>query len=213
MSFGRTGQVSNIVLHDLRSFGFCSLNTPPHVKSSFIWAQNDYRETTLSCPESPRPVFIFLQGGHHVELSSWYGITTFLDPIMNKLQSELSSCWERVKILFSGATVCSDEVVKKYPHQNRDTPIFVAALKHINHPRSPRSLTDHCYILIQPTQHFQQRRLPNIWATNKSDFWTSNRNKIRYNHWFPSHTAWFIICTKQLHSDIYHLGFRILEQP
>jgi len=119
MSFGRTGQVSNIVLHDLRSFGFCFLNTPPHVKSSFIWAQNDYREITLSCPESPRLVFIFLQGGHHVELSSWYGITTFLDPIMNKLQSELSSCWERVKILFSGATVCSDEVVKKYPHQNR----------------------------------------------------------------------------------------------
>lgn len=121
MQFGKTTQITNLVIPDIRSEGFCSnYRSEGNNRMRFIWAQGDYREISLSCPEYPKLVFIFIQGGHHVELSTYYGITTFLDPVMRMFQSALGSCWDRVRILYAGSTVCSDDVVKKYPHQKRE---------------------------------------------------------------------------------------------
>jgi hypothetical protein len=108
------------------SYGFCSnYKHPNNSQTQLVWAQNSYKLIQLSCPVEDssigqRPIFIFFQGGHHAELSSEFAISTYFIPLLNRLRGELQNCWDRVRLVFSGATVCADEVVKKYPHQNKE---------------------------------------------------------------------------------------------
>jgi hypothetical protein len=107
---------------DLRSLGLCSsYRNADRLPTRFIWVQGDFRMVSLSCPKNndSRPIFVFFQGGHFIKLNAYYGITTYVEPFMLRMKAELADCWDNVRFVFSGATVCQDAVVRRYPHQDK----------------------------------------------------------------------------------------------
>jgi hypothetical protein len=109
------------VYDSLETDGFCSMYvSPTHEHTKLIWVQNSIDDKlVITCPKSDRPIFLFIQGGIHCDLNVESCSQGYFGNFINFVKQQLGDCFDRVKILFSGSTVCTDEVEKKYPYQHR----------------------------------------------------------------------------------------------
>jgi hypothetical protein len=74
-----------------------------------------------------RPVFIYLQAGAHLHVDAGKAIQEVFSPILKRLHSKFQGCIDYITIVCSGATVCSHEVERRYPYQERHL------AEHFNH--------------------------------------------------------------------------------
>jgi hypothetical protein len=109
---------TTFALSDWSDWKLCSTYTRPRDRSAFVMDVVMWSKASISCPLSKKPIFIMLQFGHHCHLEVGRCTAQATDR-MNVIQTRLKECMERVKIVYVGATVCSDAVVRKYPHQNK----------------------------------------------------------------------------------------------
>lgn len=106
-------------LSDWSEWGLCPTYTRPRDHSAFVMDVVMWSKANIACPLSKKPIFIMLQFGHHCKLDI-QKCTAQAESRMNVINTKLQDCLERVKIVYVGATVCSDAVIRKYPHQNKE---------------------------------------------------------------------------------------------
>jgi hypothetical protein len=120
-SFGGGITKSWTTISDFCEWGLCS-TYPSHNQrgdhSQFVFAQNLIEEVEVSCPSSRRPIFIFMQLGHHCHLNLKI-CSEIIEKHMKHFKASLGKCFDRIRFAFSGTIISSDELVEKYPYQAR----------------------------------------------------------------------------------------------
>jgi hypothetical protein len=101
----------------LTSIGLCSKwKAPDHRHAKFYWFPQNNPNIPVSCPATNKPILVYYQSGIHCGTNVEH-CSVRADKFIKSVKATFANCTNKIHYIFSGATVSSTALVKRYPGQ------------------------------------------------------------------------------------------------